>query len=167
MVHAQGHLFLLTAMLALAASSDAARRKIPNWITVAIAITGLASQWIGGGVRAAGGGLLAGIVAGVFLAPFWMKMGIGGGDLKLGAATAAWVGLSRLPHYLLASTLVGAVVAIACYAASSIEARGSIRANLYAFHAPAWSKATGGPGKAVLVPYGVGFAVGALYALHL
>jgi prepilin peptidase CpaA len=167
MVHAQGHLVLLTAMLALAASSDAARRKIPNWITVAIAVTGLASQWMSGGFRAAGGSLLAGIGVGAFLLPFWMKRGIGGGDLKLGAAAAAWVGLSRLPHYMLASTLVGAIVAVACYAASSLEARGSIRANLQALHAPAWPRAAGGPGKMVLVPYGVGFAVGALYALHL
>ncbi len=167
MVHAQTHLLMLTAMLALAASSDVARRKIPNWITVAIAVTGLASQWMGGGVRAAAGGLLAGIGIGAFLAPFWMKRGLGGGDLKLGVAAALWVGLSRLPHYLLASALVGAVVAVLCYAASSMEARGSIRANLYALHAPAWPKAARAPGKAVLVPYGVGFAVGALYALHL
>ncbi len=167
MAHAQGHVFLLTAMLALAASSDAARRKIPNWITVAIAVTGLASQWMGGGLRAAGGGLLASIGVGLFLAPFWMKRGIGGGDLKLGVAAAAWVGLARLPHYMLASTLVSAIVAVGCYAASSIEARGSICANLYALHAPAWPRAARGPGKTVIVPYGVGFAVGALHALHL
>ncbi len=167
MAHAQGHLFLLTAMLALAAASDAARRKVPNWITVAIAVTGIASQWMGGGFRAAGGGLLAAIGVGAFLAPFWMKRGIGGGDLKLGAAAAAWIGLARLPHYMLASALVGAVVAAACYAASSVEARGSIRANLHALHAPAWPRAAEAPGKTVLVPYGVGFAVGALYALHI
>jgi prepilin peptidase CpaA len=167
MAHAQGHVFLLTAMLALAASSDAARRKIPNWLSVAIAVTGLASQWMGGGLRAAGGGLLAGIGVGLFLAPFWMKRGIGGGDLKLAVAAAVWVGLARLPHYMLASTLVSATVAVGCYAASSIEARGSIRANLYALHAPAWPRAARGPGKTLIVPYGVGFAAGALHALHL
>jgi prepilin peptidase CpaA len=166
MVHSQTHVLLLVAMLALAASSDAARRKIPNWITVAIALTGVASQWMGGGVRAAAGGLLAGIVIGVFLAPFWMKRGIGGGDFKLGVAAAAWVGLSRLPHYLLVSALVGAAVALVCYAASSVESRASIRANLYALHAPAWPKATKTQGKPVLVPYGIGFAAGALYALQ-
>ncbi len=166
MAHAANHLLLLTAMLALGASSDAARRKIPNWITVAIAVTGLASLWMGGGVRAAAGGLLAGIAIGVLLAPFWMKRGIGGGDLKLGVAAAVWVGLSRLPHYLLASTLVGAAVALVCYAASGMEARGSIRANLYALHAPTWPKAAKASGAPVLVPYGIGFAVGALYALQ-
>src|SRR6266568_3210139 len=166
MVHAQTHLFLLIAMLALAASSDVACRKIPNWITVAIAVTGLASQWMGGGVRAAAGGLVAGLAIGALLAPFWMKKGIGGGDLKLGVAAAVWVGLSQAPQYLLASSLVGAVVALLCYAASSVEARGSIRANLYALHAPTWPKATKTPGKTVLVPYGIGFAAGALYALH-
>jgi prepilin peptidase CpaA len=166
MVHQTTHLFVLTTMLALAASSDAARRTIPNWITVALAVLGLASQWMGGGVRAAAGGLLAGVAIGALLIPFWMKRGIGGGDLKLGVAAAVWLSIPRLPYYLLASTLVGAAVALICYAASSMEARGSIVANLYAFHAPAWPKAANTRGKPVLVPYGIGFAVGALYAVQ-
>jgi len=166
MVHAQTHVFLLVAMLALAASSDVALRKIPNWITVAIAVTGIASQWMGGGARATAGGILAGLAIGAVLTPFWMKKGIGGGDLKLAVAAAVWVGLSRVPEYLLASTLMGAAVALLCYAASSAETRSSIRANLYALHAPTWPKATKTPGQSVLVPYGLGFAAGALYALH-
>jgi prepilin peptidase CpaA len=159
-------MFVLTTLLALAASSDAARRKIPNWITVTIAITGLASRFTDGGVRPAASGLLGGIAIGALLALFWIKRGIGGGDLKLGMAAGVWVGLPRLPHYLFASTLVGAAIAVVCYAASSMEARGSIHANLYALHAPTWPKATNTPGKPVLVPYGIGFAVGALYALQ-
>jgi prepilin peptidase CpaA len=167
MIHAQTHIFMLVAMLALAASSDAALRKIPNWITMAIAVTGLASQCVGGGIRAAASGLLAGTAIGLLLAPFWLRKGIGGGDLKLGVAAAMWVGLSRVSEYLLASALMGAALALVCYAASSVEARGSIRANLYALHAPAWRNATKTPGKPILVPYGVGFAAGALYALHV
>ena len=167
MVHAQTHLFLLAATLALAAASDVSRRKIPNWITVAIAVTGLASQWMGGGVRGAASGALAGIGIAAVLAPFWMKEGIGGGDLKMGAAAAVWVGVARSPQYLLASTLAAAAVAVVCYLVSGTEARGSVRANLVALHVPTWPKASEAPGKAVLVPYGVGFAVGAFYALHL
>jgi prepilin peptidase CpaA len=166
MAHAQTNLYLLIAMLALAASSDAARRKIPNWITVAIALMGIASEWMSGGIRAASSGFLAAIAVGAFLAPFWMKKGIGGGDLKLAVAAAVWVGLPRLPQFFLASTFVGAVVALVCYGASGMESRASVRANLYALHAPTWPKAIKTPGKTVLVPYGIGFAVGALYALQ-
>ncbi len=166
MAHVQPHFILFSTMLVLAASSDVARRKIPNWITVAIAVTGLASQWTSGGVRAAAGGVLAGIVIGALLVPLWLMKGLGGGDLKLGAATALWVGLSRIPHYLFASFLAGGILAVVCYSLSTMEARGSIRANLYALHAPAWRKAAGAPGRTVLVPYGVAFAVGALYALY-
>ncbi len=166
MAYTQTHLAVLALMLALASSSDVGLRKIPNWITVAIAAAGLVAQSAIGGPRAAAGGLLAGIAIGALLAPFWMKRVIGGGDLKLAVAAGIWVGLARSPRYLLASALAGGLLAIVCYALSSREAQASIRTNMYRLHAPSWPQALQKPGRTELVPYGVAFAAGALFALN-
>lgn len=159
----QSHFALLTVLLALAASSDVARRKIPNWLTVGIALTGLASHLIVGGTSAAASGLLTGALVLALAFPFWMKRLIGGGDVKLAAGAGIWIGLSRCPRYLLASAVAGGMIALACYALSTSEARTSIRANMWRLHAPALPRAAGGT---VLVPYGAAFALGAIFALY-
>lgn len=165
MVHEGHSLLLLTVLLAVAASLDVVRRRIPNAVAIAIAAAGIAAQLAGGGPRAAGSGVVAALGIGAVLAPFWLRGGIGGGDLKLGAAAAVWVGLPRAPHYLLASALAGAILAIACYALSSRAARASIRSNLRALHAPAWREAAASVESPRLVPYGLAFAAGAFYVL--
>ncbi len=155
----------LAALLVAAALTDVAWRRISNWNTVAIAVAGVIAQWAAGGIGAAAGGMLAGIVIGALLAPFWIKRIIGGGDLKLAVAAGVWVGLARSPRYLLASALAGGLIAIVCYALSRRGLRAFIRANGYRLHASCWPRALQKPGRPVVVPYGVAFAAGALFTL--
>jgi len=161
----KAHLILFAALLLVAACFDVILRRIPNWITVAIAASGFASVLVGGGVKAALAGVGAAVGTGLLFVPLWMRRAMGGGDLKLAAACAVWVGLSRSPFYLFASCLAGGALAIICYALSSAEGRRSVRANVYGLHAPSWPRAATSPGKPRLVPYGAAFAAGAIWTV--
>ncbi len=74
---------------------------------------------------------------------------IGGGDVKLLTAIAAWTGLTRLPDLLLGTAIAGGILAVALIAARALPLAGR------------------GPrllAKAAPLPYGVAIAVGALWA---
>ena len=110
-------------------------------------------------------GLVVAFAALVFA---WRRRWIGGGDVKLAAGAAAWVGLNGLPRYAIASALAAGVLAIISYAASSSAARREIRANLALagrrVSAPLVDSS--GNGRAP-VPAGAAFAIGAVSALWL
>ncbi|TWU06074.1 A24 family peptidase [Stieleria varia] len=77
---------------AIALMTDLKNRRIPNWLTVAAAITGL--SWHAyenglAGVAASLGGFATGF--GVLLV-LWLIGGGGGGDVKLMGAVGAWLG---------------------------------------------------------------------------
>jgi prepilin peptidase CpaA len=64
------------------------------------------------------------------LYPAWRAGGIGGGDVKLAAATAAWVGLSHLVWFALSAAVAGGIVAAICYLLAPPSTRAEVRANL-------------------------------------
>jgi prepilin peptidase CpaA len=156
---------LLALMLGVASVCDVRSRRIPNWIVVPIAVTGVLSQYMQGGVKAAAGALVALAIVAAPLLVLWARHALGGGDLKLAAAAATWLGLASLPVYAVTSCVVGGLIALYCYFESTATARQEIRANLSRLHAPTIEEARRMPGIPVLVPYGVAFAVGALLTL--
>jgi prepilin peptidase CpaA len=97
--------------LLIACVCDLRRFEIPDILSVVIllaavgfgfATPGFAWLWHGGGLLVMFGlGL-------VLFAAGWM----GGGDIKLLVATAAWTGLQGLPAYLLGVSLAGGLLAI-------------------------------------------------------
>jgi prepilin peptidase CpaA len=157
---------VLGGLLAIAAVSDVVRHRIPNAVTVAVAATGLASVTLRGGWSGAlssSAGLV--VVFGALVVP-WRRRAIGGGDLKLAAAAAAWVGLWGLWRYALASALALGAFALLSYLASSEAARREIRANLaLAGRGVSVPVEIGAGGGRVPVPAGAAFAVGALGAV--
>jgi prepilin peptidase CpaA len=117
------HLPILGALLAVACASDVAARRVPNAVVVAIAVAGAGAQWVAGGLAAALGGLAAGAaLLAVFLVA-WAKGKLGGGDLKLAAATAIWLGPSVLVPFVLFTAMAGVPVALAVRALRRIELR--------------------------------------------
>src|SRR5215211_5201799 len=82
----------LGAMLCIAAGIDWRERRIPNWLTVIMALSGIAGSFMGGHVAAPGQAML-GLLVG-FAIPFVLfAMGaLGGGDVKLLAGVGAWLG---------------------------------------------------------------------------
>jgi prepilin peptidase CpaA len=105
-----GTLFL--GILVLAAHGDAADLRIPNRLTLAMAAAGPLAVWLlGPGPSALPAALLAGVVT---LAVGWtmFELGwLGGGDAKLAAAAALWLGPEATLVFVLVTALFGAVLA--------------------------------------------------------
>jgi prepilin peptidase CpaA len=106
-------IFPLLVMLVVAAVIDFRSRRIPNWLTAAIAVTGLAQAlaWnhsiIGGWMSAVG--LLVGLAINLPLFALNLR---GGGDVKLFAGVGAWLGPVNVVAVFIVATIVAMVVAI-------------------------------------------------------
>lgn len=159
MIHALQTLpLLIFPVLVLgAALRDATSYTIPNWISLALAgafpvaalALGLPLPTIG--LNLAVG--LAALVAGV--AMFALRW-IGGGDAKLFAAAALWLGVAAAPTYLAVVGIAGGALAVGLLALRSTYIQP------YMPTGPAWFARLVQPGENV--PYGVAIAVGALAA---
>jgi prepilin peptidase CpaA len=101
-------ILIFPAVMAFAASSDLFTMTISNRVTI-ILLVGFGAMALMTGMPPAvmlehgGAGLLVLVVSFVFFARGW----IGGGDAKLAAATALWLGWSHLLEYLLYASLLG------------------------------------------------------------
>ena len=106
-------LLLFPAMMAFAASSDLFTMTISNRVSL-ILVTGfiglaLITAMPPSAVAAhAGAGLLVLVIAFGFFARGW----IGGGDAKLAAATALWLGFDQLLAYLVYASLFGGALTL-------------------------------------------------------
>ena len=100
-----------TVILAWAAISDVRSRRIPNWCVAAL--LGLSVPWaltgdwpsVLSGLEAAAIGLA------VTFALYAFRI-LGAGDSKLFAACALFAGMGFLPHLVVATSLVGGLVAL-------------------------------------------------------
>ena len=104
------------AMLASAAL-DIRSRRLPNWLNLSVALGflpwawAMALGWDQLAIHAVVGIVVLGVGIGLFAAGV-----IGGGDAKLGAAVALWIGFSRdgpfdLLRFFLVMSLAGGVLA--------------------------------------------------------
>jgi prepilin peptidase CpaA len=104
-------LLLFPAMMAFAASSDLLTMTISNRISLILVIgflglaglTGMSAQALGAHVGAAA---MVFVVVCFLFAQGW----IGGGDAKLAAATALWLGFDQLLAYFLWASLFGGLL---------------------------------------------------------
>jgi prepilin peptidase CpaA len=149
------------ALLCAAAILDVATRRVPNLLVGALAVSGLGAQWL---VRGHGTMLLAvlavGIAGAVHAIPWWLRV-LGGGDVKLAAAAAAWVGAAALPTFLLAAAVAGGLVSAAALLAGGRWSRAALSPRLSAGLARISPSARTG----ISVPYGVAISAGAIVAL--
>ena len=105
-------LALLTGLLLVGAAIDISCRRLPNWLTSAVAalygihviVSPAPVDWMG-----------AFMVAGIMLAAgfglFTFNL-MGGGDVKLIAALALWAGVDHIALFLLVTSLVGGLLSI-------------------------------------------------------
>lgn len=146
-------LVLLTPLLAASASADVAGRRIPNALTLSIAAAGLLFVAFTRGGFAVAVNVAAAALLGVALVLAWSRRMLGGGDVKLFAASAVWLGPGRLLTFLAATAIAGGLLAIATAAGSALK-----------------TAAAGGPFALVriprpTVPYGAAIAAGALFSM--
>jgi prepilin peptidase CpaA len=106
-------LALFLALMAYAAASDLLTMKIPNWLSLAV-VGAFAVFAVAGGLpwdalpmHVAAAVLVLSVCFALF-ALGWL----GGGDAKLAAATALWLGFPSLLDYLLVAALAGGVLTL-------------------------------------------------------
>lgn len=147
------------ALVLTAAFSDVVTFTIPNWIPLALlAAFPVAGFAVGVPLPAIGLHLAIGfavLVAGMALfALRWM----GGGDAKLIAAVALWLGWPALAPFALSAAMAGGGLAIALLMLRSAHFRPMISLG------PRWVNKLAEPGHGI--PYGVAIAAGALTAFQ-
>ncbi|WP_293907059.1 prepilin peptidase [Phenylobacterium sp.] len=145
-------------LVLIAAGQDALSFMIPNWIPLALAVV-FPFAALAAGVSLPTIGLNAGVgaialAAGVVM--FALRW-VGGGDAKLLAAAALWLGWPAIPTFLFAAALAGGVLAILLLTLRSAAVRPMVLLG------PSWMVRLAEPGEGV--PYGVAIAAGALAAL--
>jgi prepilin peptidase CpaA len=161
------HLVPLGAGLAWAAVCDLRWRRIPNAVPGLVFVSGLAICGLNHGWGATLSGLASSVILLLVLYVPWKAGGIGGGDVKLAAATGAWLGLPHLLWFVLVTAVAGGIVAAICYVFAPPSARAEVRANLVlAGLQGELPPASASSRKAhVSVPYAVAIAAGATVAL--
>lgn len=104
---------LFPAAMAFAAASDLVSMTISNRVSLALIIGFFLVAWLTGmGWADIGRHLLAGAVVLVVAFGFFSRGWIGGGDAKLAAATALWLGFSHLMEYLLIASVAGGILTL-------------------------------------------------------
>ena len=136
------------AILVAAAGFDLRQRRIPNLLVLALAALGLARLgWgLAGGAPVTPGADLA-VAGAVFAAgALAFHLGVfGGGDVKLMAAGALWLGSGATAPFLVVTSLAGGVLALVFLTAGALA--GDARSRTPA------------------LPYGVAISTGALVAM--
>ena len=159
------HLSLLGIGLLCAAICDLRIRRVPNVVSAFVLTTGIGISWIDDGFIAALSSLGAAVLAIVCLFALWKAKVLGGGDVKLAAAAAAWVGLAHFVSFILVTALAGGVVGAIGYLLAGSATRKEVRTNLVLAGLqgqlpPVPSHRRGHPS----VPYAVAIAVGSAVA---
>ncbi len=155
------------ACFALAgAGFDLHRRKIPNRLTGTAVLTAFAANTFIGGMQGLLDSLAACLLAGAVFAIMFFLGGMGGGDVKLMAAIAAFGGLGRLAELLLATALAGGVFAVVM-----AVVHGALGSTLRRAFSWVWPRTMADPpsnsaGARLYLPYGVPIAAGALLTFY-
>ena len=153
-------LMAFPALVIVGGVRDLVSYRIPNWISLALLAAFVPAAllgWAAGaplsvlGLHLAVGA--AALVAGVVM---WSLRWIGGGDAKLFAAAALWIGWPAAGMYLAVTGLAGGALAVLLLQLRAPFLRG------YVLSGPAWFTRLAQPGENV--PYGVAIAIGALAA---
>jgi prepilin peptidase CpaA len=146
---------------------DLRRRRIPNAASGFVFASGLALNGYNGGIHAAASGLAASVILLLALFQPWKAGGIGGGDVKLAAATGAWLGLSKLIWFALTGAVAGGVVAAVCYALAPAAVKADVRTNLVlaGLHGELPPDVASHRKGKVSVPYAIAISAGAAVAL--
>lgn len=149
-------LILVGAALIAAAVYDAATLTIPNWISLAlIALFPLAAVASGIGWASAGIHVAVGVGALAVGVALFAAGVIGGGDAKLFAAVALYVGAAWFANFLIAMAFAGGALALGVAALRMVPKYG------IALPPRLGHLVSGKAG----IPYGVAIAAGGLFVL--
>jgi prepilin peptidase CpaA len=162
--------FLIGAVLVacIGAITDVRGGRIPNRLTYSAIGCSLLLRFAVLGWSGLKSGLFAALIAGLILSLFFVIRAMGGGDLKLMSAVAAWTGVERTGSVLLAAALAGGLLAI-LYMAFGQSIRGTFKNVFTLTYYRIRSGLRPHPvfnidnPKALRVPFGVAIAMGTLF----
>ncbi|WP_332769695.1 A24 family peptidase [Phenylobacterium sp.] len=150
-------LFVFPALVIVGALRDVTTYTIPNWISGGLILAFIpAALALGLPLETIGLHFSVGAAALVAAMAMFALGWIGGGDAKLFAAAALWMGWPAVVTFVLLTGVVGGVLALGLLSLRSDMLRGIISIG------PSWLGRLATPGESV--PYGVAIAVGALAA---
>jgi prepilin peptidase CpaA len=150
-------LFVLPALLAAAAGWDLASYTIPNFLPLAIIVAFIAFV-ISASLGPAGFGMHALACFAALVPGFALFAGgvIGGGDAKLFAAVALWLGFDDLLDYALVTSLLGSGLALVVWSIRRFPMPAGLSGH-------SWLQRLHDHKSGI--PYGVALAAGALVVL--
>jgi prepilin peptidase CpaA len=102
----------LIGLIASAAIIDFRTRRIPNWLVLAMALTGIIQSVAGHGTVGPLASTVGLIVGFAIMFPQYVLKGVYGGDVKLMAAIGAWVGPLAIFQIFVIQAVVGLIVAL-------------------------------------------------------
>ena len=168
----------LPILFALAIYGEVLKRRIPNWLTLGGMAFGLGAALIENGVpglKEAALGLLIG--GGVFL-PFCLLGLLGGGDMKLMAATGAIIGYPLVLRALTDTCIAGGLLAVGVAAWNGTLLTAFAEAFRIIFGAKRKRGAAHGATRLpeasrgdrplpTMIPYGIAIAAGTIYTIFM
>ncbi len=147
---------VLPLIAVAAAVYDAATYRIPNWMSaVLLAVYVPAAVAAGLELRLIAIDALIGLAALLAGMALFARNLLGGGDAKIMAAMAPFMGLAALPHFVMIMALAGGVLALFALVVRRLPERLRTRG-------PGWWRRLAEPCGPL--PYGVAICVGALAA---
>lgn len=149
-------LLVFPVLLLVAAASDVLSLKIPNWVALAL-LAGFAGALLFAGLPLTAIALHGAVGLGAFLAGFALFAArvFGGGDGKLFAVAALWLGWPAVLPFLIWASLAGGVLALALLTLRRMPLPATLLA--HGFIARLYDRKVG-------IPYAVAFAAGGLMA---
>jgi prepilin peptidase CpaA len=105
-------IWLVSAILVVAAVIDGWKLKVPNWITFPFVIGGWIYSTAYFGWQGLAWSLLGTVVGLILLLPAYAIGGMGAGDVKLLAGVGAWIWGSNTFYAFCLSAVVGGVLAV-------------------------------------------------------
>jgi prepilin peptidase CpaA len=102
----------LVGLLIIAATTDLRARRIPNWLTITLLVSGIAQSFTPMGLVTPNQALLGAMVGLVIPLVLHMLGGLAAGDVKLLCGIGAWVGPRTIVLVLAAAALTGLVLVL-------------------------------------------------------
>jgi len=152
----------LPLIYAVACYGEIREHRIPNWLTVGAMILGFGAAGISFGLAGLSDSALGVLVGGGVFLPFCLMGVVGGGDMKLMAATGAILGWPNVLYALTDTCMAGGILALAIMAWNGVLL--TTLSNVFRILV-GMPRRTQGLRNPPMVPYGIAIACGTLFSI--